>query len=183
MCINCRGLGDPQAVNSFRTLLRKTSPRLVFLSETKRSVKDMTVVIRKLKNYDGITVDARGVAMLWSKGLDVTLLSMSLNHVDISVKGVGAMHEWHFTGIYGWPESHSKMHTCSMLRNLHSHCNLPWLVGGDLNEIWYNYEKNGGPDKPQSLLDNFREAFDNCRLYDLGFQGYEFTWWNRRDGA
>ena len=150
-------------------------------------MKELNVVRKKLTNYKGIAVDARGrsggVAMLWTKGLDVTLLSMSLNHVDIAMKRVGVLNKWHFTGIYGWPESHNKERTCSMIRNFHSHSTLPWLVGGDLNEVWYNHEKNGDPDKPQSILDNFRDAFDDYGLYDLGFQGYEFTWWNRRDGA
>ncbi|KAJ8434275.1 hypothetical protein Cgig2_009250 [Carnegiea gigantea] len=142
--------------------------KLIDRGKRDRSIKEMNVVRRKLKNYEGIAVDARshsgGVAMLWTKGLDVTLLSTSLNHVEITVKGA-----------YMDGRRHNKERTCSMIHNLH--------MGGDLNENWYNHEKNGDPDKPQSILDSFRDAFDDCGLYDLGFQGYEFTWWNRRDGA
>ncbi|KAJ8423004.1 hypothetical protein Cgig2_008689 [Carnegiea gigantea] len=81
------------------------------------------------------------IALLWKKTLHVTLLSMSLNHVDVTVQ-----------------------------------------VGGDINEIWYNYENKGGLDKPQFILDSFRDTFSSCELYDMGYSGYAFTWWNRQDG-
>ena len=29
----------------------------------------------------------------------------------------------------------------------------------------------------------FRDALDDCRFKDLGFNGYPFTWYNRRPGA
>ena len=29
------------------------------------------------------------------------------------------------------------------------------------------------------MLDSFQDAFASCNLHNLGFQGYEFTWWNR----
>ncbi|KAJ8445914.1 hypothetical protein Cgig2_009843 [Carnegiea gigantea] len=32
------------------------------------------------------------------------------------------------------------------------HSTLPWLAGANLNEILFNYEKNSGPTKPQSVL-------------------------------
>lgn len=59
--------------------------------------------------------------------------------------------------------------------------NLPWLVGGDINEIFFNLEKKKGTNKLQVILDNFRDTFSACNLHDLGFTGYEFTWWNKRD--
>jgi len=54
-------------------------------------------------------------------------------------------------------------------------------VGGDINEIFFNFEKKGGSDKQQVVLHNFGDAFSACNLHDLAFSGYEFTWWNRRD--
>lgn len=58
--------------------------------------------------------------------------------------------------------------------------NLPWLVGDDLNEIFYNSEKKGGPPKSLLELDDFRNAFIHNGICDLGFSGYEFTWCNYR---
>lgn len=58
--LNCRGLGDPQAVENLRLVLRRYSPKLVFLSETKKTASAMAVVKERLGNFDVLHVDCRG---------------------------------------------------------------------------------------------------------------------------
>lgn len=55
-------------------------------------------------------------------------------------------------------------------------------MGGDINEVFYNFEKKGRQLKNQNVLNAFCDTFEDCGLFDLGFSGYEYTWWNRRDG-
>lgn len=43
-------------------------------------------------------------------------------------------------------------------------------------------EKLGGPPKPQLVLDKFQATLDDCDLFDLGFEGHQFTWWNGQSG-
>jgi len=38
LCVNCRGLGEAQTVSNLRSLIRRYSPKIVFLSETKKIV-------------------------------------------------------------------------------------------------------------------------------------------------
>ena len=52
------------------------------------------------------------------------------------------------------------------------------MIGGDLNEIFYQREKLGGPTKHQSVIDNFRDNFIENGLFDLYYLGYDFTWCN-----
>ncbi|XP_073138442.1 uncharacterized protein [Henckelia pumila] len=59
---------------------------------------------------------------------------------------------------------------------------LPWLVGGDFNEICSNSEKVGGHPRAESQMDKFRETLDVCSLQDLHCGGEFFTWTNRRIG-
>jgi len=70
-CLNCRGLGDPRAVKELRRVLRRYSPKLIFLSKTKRSVTEMAAIQHKLGNYDGVSMDCRGraggLSLLWEK--------------------------------------------------------------------------------------------------------------------
>jgi len=145
----------------------------------------MEVIKWKLGNYDGVLVDCRGqsgdVALLWEKSSQISLLSCSSHHIDVMVEGVGSHEAWHFTGIYGWAESSHKTKTCELIKDIHRNSDLPWLMGGDLNEILYNFEKKGGSLKSQYILDSFRETLEECGLYNLGFTGYEFTWKNRRE--
>jgi len=141
----------------------------------------------KLGSYDGVAVDCRGrsggVALLWEKTTQVSLLSYSLHHIDVIVEGVGSHNSWRFTGIYGWAETSQKIKTCELIKDIHHDADIPWLLGGDLNEILFNFEKKGGAIKNQHVLDAFRETLEECGLYDLGFKGYEFTWENRREGG
>jgi len=54
-------------------------------------------------------------------------------------------------------------------------------LGVSLNEILFNFEKREGPTKLQSVLDVFKETINVCDLFDLGYSGDKFTWWNRQD--
>ena len=51
---------------------------------------------------------------------------------------------------------------------------------GDFNEILFLDEKLGWLDRPKRKMQSFRDALDYCRMKDLGFNGYPFTWCNRR---
>ncbi|XP_070025348.1 uncharacterized protein [Nicotiana sylvestris] len=54
----------------------------------------------------------------------------------------------------------------------------PWLVGGDFNVIWDEEEKFGGLPVSLNEIDDFRHCVNTCNLFDLGFKGNIFTWWN-----
>ena len=69
-----------------------------------------------------------------------------------------------------------------MIRRLSTRFTLPWVCISDFNEILYADEKQGWLDRPKRQMLGFREAFDFCRLKDLGYTSYPFTWCNRRPG-
>lgn len=54
----------------------------------------------------------------------------------------------------------------------------PWLLAGDLNEILFAHEKEGGRQRAQRYMDNFRHALEECGVEDLGFEGDIFMWRN-----
>ncbi|XP_075099236.1 uncharacterized protein LOC142176074 [Nicotiana tabacum] len=56
----------------------------------------------------------------------------------------------------------------------------PWLVGGDFNVIWDEEEKFGGLPVHMNKVLDFRHCVNNCNLFDLGFKGSIYTWWNGR---
>ena len=51
---------------------------------------------------------------------------------------------------------------------------------GDYNKILSFEEKNGRLHKPLHPMVDFQSALLFCRLIDLGYSGYRFTWWNGR---
>nr|XP_016481434.1 PREDICTED: uncharacterized protein LOC107802438 [Nicotiana tabacum] len=66
---------------------------------------------------------------------------------------------------------------------LASDMELPWVVGGDFNVVLNEEEKIGGlPVYPQEYKD-FAFCINSCGLFDNGYKGSPFTWWNGRPNA
>jgi len=155
LCLNCRGLGKPRAVTDLRCIFEVCRHSLVFLSETKLSAAEMRDFMVQFEGFTSVYVDYRGrsggLPMIWKKNPAVNLLSCAANHVDVSVKWNQDSDEWRFTGMYGFPETVNKLKTCELLMDLKHRSTLPWLIGGDLNEILYNFEKRGGHLKSQAV--------------------------------
>lgn len=59
---------------------------------------------------------------------------------------------------------------------------LPWLVGGDFNEILYDSEERGGISRNVNQMSAFAEVLYDSGLQDMSFVGDQFTWSNRRGG-
>ncbi|KAJ8443362.1 LOW QUALITY PROTEIN: hypothetical protein Cgig2_015843 [Carnegiea gigantea] len=137
----------------------------VLVVETGVELKGFTA---SLRDFEGVYMDcirrSGGLAMLWHKSLKVSLLSLSSHHIDVDQLGTEGA--WRFTGIYGWSETGQKLRTYRMIKDLATHSDLPWLMGVDINEIFYNFEKRGGVVRSQGVLDSFCEVFEECGLQE-----------------
>ncbi|GAA0186878.1 hypothetical protein LIER_34166 [Lithospermum erythrorhizon] len=54
---------------------------------------------------------------------------------------------------------------------------------GDFNNILDKEEKEGGNIRTKGSLDYFRDFVKSSGVLDLGYVGYPFTWWNKREGS
>ncbi|KAL5766928.1 hypothetical protein ACOSP7_017545 [Xanthoceras sorbifolium] len=160
---NVRGLGNPRTFRSLRNLLRELCPSLVFLSEIRLDVGS----VDRLKNSLG-----------FQGGFEVAR-SFSKGHID-SVINYAEGGRWRFTGFYGKPKQVNRRLSWTLLCKLGGLFSLPWLVGGDFNEIVSDVEKIRGSFRGVTAMNDFRSAIDDCCLIDMGFQGNCFTWSNRQ---
>lgn len=89
---NCRGFGDSRAIQALLEIIQRQRPRLVFLRETKGSVKAMSK-IRNLEFNQSFIVSSNGRSdgwcLLWADDLELDVKSSSMNHVNSLCKEVG----------------------------------------------------------------------------------------------
>lgn len=64
--------------------------------------------------------------------------------------------------------------TWNLLRSLNSGSSLPWVVGGDFNEILDTQEKTRAQ-RAIRQMEDFHATLDDCGLQNLGFSRYQFT--------
>ncbi|KAL4308171.1 hypothetical protein GQ457_01G020480 [Hibiscus cannabinus] len=78
--------------------------------------------------------------------------------------------------MHGRSESSLKKHNWALIDRLRDDSPLPWLLGGDFNEILTLYEKQGGNRKPHHQLTDFRECLLRNNLVDCKPSQGWFTW-------
>ncbi|KAK8562313.1 hypothetical protein V6N12_010397 [Hibiscus sabdariffa] len=116
-----------------------------------------------------------GLAIFWNNKIKVDLLSYSPLHIDVVINYDSSL-VYHFTGFHGRSESTQKKHNWALLDRLRSASPLPWLLGGDFNEILTLSEKQGGSRKPHHHMTDFRECLLRNNLSDCKPSQGWFTW-------
>jgi exonuclease III len=170
---NCRGLDNRPAVRGLMDLQKSEAADILFLSEMKLDRRMMERFRWMLGLPNMVVKDAvgkGGMAVLWRRGIDLTLRNTSKYHINMDVKEDDGV-EWRFTGIYGEAHSDKKHKTWQDMRDMIDSVAKPWLCVGDFNEILFSHEKEGGREQSQAKMDRFREALEVCKLHDLGFGG------------
>lgn len=183
LCLNCRGLGQPEAVQELCSLIELHRPCVVFLSETRLFDDRVDGLVRMLGLAGGYGVGSHGrgggLALLWNQEVDVKLESYNKSHIDVTVT-LSPVVQWRFTGFYGEPNKDFRFQSWNLLKHLKSRSNLPWLCAGDFNECLDASEHIGGQGRPERQMEGFREAVEVCGFTDLGYIGLPYTWDNRQ---
>jgi exonuclease III len=90
---NCRGLGLAAAVGELRDLIRSFNPSLIFLCETKKSRHAMDTLKWSLGFANGEYVASQGksggLALLWTREIDVEIRPYSQYHMDAIIREDG----------------------------------------------------------------------------------------------
>ncbi|XP_074297127.1 uncharacterized protein LOC141627808 [Silene latifolia] len=179
LSLNCRGLGNPDAVGGLRNLIRREAPALVFLCETKLSSVEFALVMASFDEYSSVSVDSMGrsggLAFMWKKDIHVTFRSLFVHFMDFDIRMDDR--DWRCLGFYGWLMMTDRH--CLGIYYGHSlgESQGPWLCMGDFNEVLFANEMKGGT-RAQWQMNNFRDAVDVCELSDLDVEGYAFTFDN-----
>lgn len=107
LCWKVRGLGNPRTFGALKRLIKRVSPGMVFLSETKlySSKADRIKEVLGFCGGFGVASNGRsgGLLLLWSEEVDVVVTSYSAGHIDARIKMQDGF-LWRFSGFYGNPD-------------------------------------------------------------------------------
>ena len=183
---NCQGLGNPWIVRNLHKLVKDKAPTVCFLMETRLDRERFDWHCRELPYKNKLIIkkpdSGGGIALVWKPEVNLDVINFTDNHVLAKVVEAYGF-EWYLTGFYGWPEASQKHKSWALLKHLMSFVDGPWLCIGDFNAMLHSSEKQSRCPPVQSQMDEFRMALDFCRLADLGFVGFLFTWNNKRPGS
>ena len=121
---NCRELQNPRLVRALHDIVQRWKPKIVFLMETKLKVKRMEKIKNRVGFANGLIVPSQGrsggVALFWTREINLEIKSFSGNHIDAIVREADNNSMWRITGFYSHPETHKRYESWHLLSFLHS---------------------------------------------------------------
>ena len=120
--------------------------------------------------------------MVWKEEIRLEVINYTDNHVLAKVVENNGF-QWFLSGFYSWPEANQKHKSWALLRHLSSLINGLWCCVGDFNAFLHSSKKLSSHPLAVKQMEDFGAALEDCCLIDLGFQGYKFTWNNKRPGV
>ncbi|XP_057811420.1 uncharacterized protein LOC131025639 [Salvia miltiorrhiza] len=182
---NARGLGSSHAFHELRRLVTGYSPLVQFICETKVTTKKCNWW-RSVLHFDGqLVVDSKGASgglmLLWNEPCVVNVSSFSDGHIDCVIQNNDIL--WRFTGFYGNPDVQKRHHSWTLMQRLATSgmLNIPWLIGGDFNEITNRAESCDRSRRPWAQMRDFNSAIKFCGLKTIPCDA-AFSWYNKRKG-
>lgn len=181
---NYRGINNGTTVQALRSLIRDHRPSIVFLSETQVHDLDYFESLRTRLGFPHAEEvlsfgQSGGLGLFWNDNVDIHVRAKDTYFIDAVVDGQNPnVASWRLTCFYGHPTRSERHRSWETLRTLSDEDSLPWLVLGDCNEIVSSSEKVGGRSHSEHQMQDFRDALDYCGLYDQGFTGPMYTWWD-----
>lgn len=123
--------------------------------------------IRVSLSFEGcFVVDCRGksggLILFWHNSVSVFIQSFSMGHIDSVI--IEGSRYWRFIGFYGNPRAADRCQSWELLCRLSDMNGMPWLVGGNFNEILFNEDKIGGANRRSGAMIEFQGRLDGCEL-------------------
>jgi exonuclease III len=189
LCWNVRGLNNVARRETVLETIATTSCHLVCLQETKLILVDQFLAASlggpKLdmfcfKPAGGFSGTCGGILILWNSDF-MELVNCTqgeyhiLAHVQMKESNVAFL----LTMVYGPARNGNKVAFLRELQDLKPQLGTSWLILGDFNCIYKARDKNNNR-LNMRLMNQFRQAIDECELKELHLQNRKFTWSNER---
>nr|XP_009762621.1 PREDICTED: uncharacterized protein LOC104214623 [Nicotiana sylvestris] len=177
---NIRSVNTQQAFERLTKMHRQNHYEFVGLMEPKQQAKKLERYRNKIGLAQAISNVSNKIWAFIDEVFEVTVMYNMVQQLTLRLFHTESHVEFVLTLIYAKCDAIERIELWDSLYAMARDMDAPWLVGSDFNLIWDEEEKFGG--LPVSLyeIDDFRYCVNTCNLFDLGFKGSVFTWWNGR---
>ena len=181
---NCRGIGNPSTVNHLNKLIRKHKVSLVCISEPKL-LKEKANDIKLQLGMDQIWVNQYSETKLWTFWRD----SISVTHMVDTTQSSSFLIKnedniaFYFTGIYASCDKIIRRDLWVDLLNFSSSCDLPWVLGGDLNCVESSSDYVGSGNFDFASSDDFCDFKQFAGVEEMLHEGNCLSWCNNQQGV
>ncbi|KAF7820958.1 reverse transcriptase [Senna tora] len=181
---NARGAASAEFRRVIHDLKTRHKPHVLFISETRVGGTRVEQIINSLGFDCFHKVDPMGYAggmwLLWdTDSVRANVYGHAFQEIHATLQ-VNNSELFLASFIYASPIRDRRKVLWNNLMNLSDIVSLPWLICGDFNDVLSPYEKWGGNAASTSRIRDFKNCIDYCGLFDLGFVGHKFTWYNKR---
>ncbi|XP_075074764.1 uncharacterized protein LOC142162321 [Nicotiana tabacum] len=150
------------------------------LMEPKQQAKKLERYRNKIGLAQAISNVSNKIWAFIDEVFEVTVMYNMVQQLTLRLFHTESHVEFVLTLIYAKCDAIERIELWDSLYEMARDMEAPWLVGGDFNVIWDEEEKFGGLPVSLNEIDDFRHCINTCNLFDLGFKGNIFTWWNGR---
>ena len=172
---NCRGASRAPTIRGLRELICESTPKIVFLSETKSKSPRINKIKSRLNfaNYYYVEPIGRagGLALFWRLRVELEVMYFDKNMITAFVYSGPPNSPWLLFAIYRPCRRNKRTIFWEMLENMVLSFSRPWIVIGDLNCIKRAAEKRGGCSIPESSINCLRTSWQTLELLTLVLTG------------
>lgn len=101
--------------------------------------------------------------------------------IEVVIEDTANHCKWRLIIVYASTDDSKRAQQVGVLSKCISNYMEPCLLIGDFNDLLSDLEKDGSNRQTTNSMRTFRNFVTNTCLLDLGFEGYPFTWRNRRE--
>jgi hypothetical protein len=142
---NCIGLSRASATRSLRVKIRKHSPDVIFLYETKIDPSVACIIMNRLSFFFMTHVPPigtkGGLLLTWRHGVELECFATNMYNISAWCYSDPSYYPWLLACIYGSPYYSSRAQFWDDIMSIEDKYSRPWLCLGDFNMILDQSEK------------------------------------------
>ncbi|XP_070021012.1 uncharacterized protein [Nicotiana sylvestris] len=177
---NIRLVNTQQSFERLTKMHRQNHYEFVGLIEPKQQAKKLERYRNKIGLAQAISNVSNKIWAFIDEVFEVTVMYNMVQQLTLRLFNTESHVEFVLTLIYAKCDAFERIELWDSLYAMARDMDAPWLVGGDFNVLWDEEEKFGRLPVSLNEIDDFRHCINTCNLFDLGFKGSIFTWWNGR---